>query len=250
MESNHNKNGGTPPEKGPSNRSILGLDWMIFLCPMSGLGLGPFYLCILSPTSIGGRDAVGIALGTIDLTAAICQIPSGFLVDSIKTKRSLILLSCLAISIACLLILHFPQFSMVIFAQSLIGVAAAIIPPTIAAITLGLVKREQFPKRVSINETWGHTGNVITAALVGISGYMLGVQWIFYSVVLCAAASSFFLKFIDPKEIDHAAARELGNSESENKAPIAIFKYLRHSYLLIFCISVFFFHFSNGAHCP
>lgn len=55
-------------------------------------------------------------------------------------------------------------------AQSMIGISSAVIPPSIIAITTGLVGRKAFPKRISINETWNHTGNLLNALVAGILG--------------------------------------------------------------------------------
>ncbi len=235
----------------PSSRSLFGLNWMIFFMSDVRPGVGPFLAIFLKSYLNWSTEMVGIALGTTDLTAAICQIPSGLIVDSVKAKRFLLFLACLMISIACLLILYFPLFQMVIFAQALIGISAAIFTPALSAITLGLIGRKQFPKRISINETWGHAGNVVTAAIVGISGYLLGLQWVVYLVIVFAMISVFFMNFINPKEIDHAIARELVAKENvNNKKPLPLFKLLRKSSLLIFCFSVFLFHFSNAAQLP
>lgn len=234
----------------PSLRSIFGLSWMIFFLSDVRPGIGPFLSIYLKSYLNWSTDIVGIALGTTDLAAAICQIPGGIVVDSVKVKRFLLFLACLIISLACILILNFPVFHIVIFAQALIGISAAIIPPAITAITLGLVGRERFPKRISINETWGHAGNVVTAAIVGISGYIFGLQWIVYLVIVFAATSMFFMRFINPKEINHAVARESIEDGNNVKEPLPILKFLRESYLLIFCFSVFLFHFSNAAQLP
>ena len=194
---------------------------------------------------------VGLALATTDLTASISQIPSGLLIDKIRYKRLLLGLACFAIALACGLIISFPDFSIILLAQALIGISAALIPPSIAAITLGLVGRKLFPKRVSLNETWSHTGNVFTAALVGGAGYLLGLNWIIYLVMICALLSICFLSLIRSQEINDAAARELTNGEdSQNQQPLPIRKLLRESPLLIFCFSVFLFHFSNAAQLP
>ncbi len=238
-------------EKRVSGSSLFGLNGMIFCLSDVRPGIGPFLSIYLKSFLHWNTEMVGIALGATDLTAAVSQIPSGLLVDSTRHKRFLLFLACLLISLACFLILKFPRFPVVIFAQSSIGIAAAIIPPTIAAITLGLVGRERFPKRQSLNETWGHAGNVATAAVVGILGYFLGLPWIIYLVIFFAASSVFFLQFIKAKDIDHAAARELrddGNDSS--KRPLSLSTYLKSSYLLIFCFSVFLFHFSNAAQLP
>jgi len=238
-------------EKRPSSRSIFGLNWMIFFMSDVRPGIGPFLSIFLKSYLNWSTDLIGVALGTMDLTAAITQVPSGLLVDSLKFKRFFIFFACLVISAGCLIILNYPQLVMIIFAQSMMGIATAIIPPAIAAITLGLVGRQRFPKRVSINETWGHTGNVVTAATVGILGYLLGLQWILYMVIVFAGASIFFLLFIKSKEINQAAARALvENHDGSHKTPLPIFTFLRESYLLVFCFSVFLFHFSNAAQLP
>lgn len=238
-------------EKQPSSRSIFGLNWMIFFMSDVRPGIGPFLSIFLKSSLNWSTDLVGIALGTMDLTAAVSQVPSGLLVDSLKCKRFLIFFACMAISIGCLVIFNYPQLGTVIFAQSMIGIAAAIIPPAIAAITLGLVGRQRFPKRISINETWGHTGNVVTAATVGILGYLLGLQWILYMVIVFAGTSIFFLFLIKSREINHDVARELTeNHDGSHKTPLPIFTFLKESYLLVFCFSVFLFHFSNAAQLP
>lgn len=236
----------------PSSRSLFGLNWMIFFMSDVRPGIGPFLSVFLKSHLNWSTDMVGVALGTTDLTAALCQIPSGLLVDSVKAKRFLLFLACLIISIACFLIIRFPLFQIVVFSQALIGISAAIIPPAIAAITLGLFRRQRFPKRISINETWSHAGNVVTAAIVGILGYVLGLQWIIYLVISFAVTSVFFLNFIVPKEINHDAAREfLENNDFKNsQKPLSIFNFLRQSDLLVFCVSVFLFHLSNAAQLP
>lgn len=240
-----------PLEKRPSPRSIFGLSWMIFFLSDVRPGIGPFLSIFLKSYLKWSSDWVGLALGTMDLTAALSQIPCGLLVDALKIKRAFLFCSCLAISLGCLIILYIPQFSTVIFAQALIGLAAAIIPPAIAAITLGLVGRKQLPKRISLNETWGHAGNVATAGIVALAGYLLGSTWILYFVIFFACASVFCLSFINPKEIDHSAARELAiDSDGRQEKPIQIYKFLKESYLLIFCFSVFLFHFANAAQLP
>lgn len=238
-------------KKETSSRSLFGLSGMIFFMSDVRPGVGPFLSIFLKSFLQWSTDKVGLALGIADLTASICQIPSGLLVDSTKAKRFLLLVACLAISLSCFLILNFPFFQIILFSQGLIGVATAIIPPSIAAITLGLVGRTHFSKRVSINETWSHAGNVFTAAIVGFMGYLLGLQWILYLVILFAFLSIFFMSFINPHEINHLAARELTNDHNDkNKTPLSIYNFLKKGDLLIFCFSVFLFHFSNAAQLP
>ncbi|WP_068468911.1 MFS transporter [Candidatus Protochlamydia phocaeensis] len=234
----------------PSLRTLFGLNWMIFCLSDVRPGIGPFLSIFLASMPEWNTSRIGLALGAMDLMAAISQVPSGWLVDSLKIKRFLIFLACLAISVGCSLILNFPKLVPVIFAQALIGIAAALLPPAIAAITLGLVGRQSFPKRISINETWGHAGNVITAASVGIVGYLLGHQWILYMVIVFASGSIFFLGFINPKEINHRVARELPEENRQPLAPMPISQLFKETHLLAFCFACFLFHLSNAAQLP
>jgi MFS family permease len=240
----------TEQNKTPSKTSITGLNWMIFFLSDVRPGIGPFLSILLKSYYHWNTGQVGIALGAMDFSAALSQIPSGLIVDSLKIKRFLIFCASLAISIGCALIYFFHDFYPVIGAQFMIGVAAAILPPAIAAVTLGLVGRDKFPKRISINETWGHAGNVVTAGIVGLLGYLLGLQWILYLVIVFASLSIFFLTFINPKEINHDVARELQNQDGKQKNPEPVLKFLKESYLLVFCFSVFLFHFTNAAQLP
>ena len=219
---------------------------MIFFMSDVRPGIGPFLAIYLKSFLHWNPEHIGFALGALDMTASLCQIPSGLLVDAVKFKRFLIFAACTIISIACYIILSDPTFKMVLFAQSMIGVAAAIIPPCIQSITLGLFKLTRFPKRVSINETWNHFGNVITASCAGLMGYWLGAPWIMIMVIIFAWLCIFSLIFINPKEIDHAAARSLATIDEHTK-PISIWTYLRKTPILIFCCSVFLFYFANAA---
>ncbi|MBN9376861.1 MAG: MFS transporter [Chlamydiales bacterium 38-26] len=238
-------------EKKPSTSSLIGLDGMIFCLSDVRPGIGPFLSLFLKSQLHWKTDLTGLALGVADLTAACCQIPSGAIVDTTRYKRLIIFLACLAIALSSLQILFIPTFSAVIGAQILIGMSTALIPPTIAAITLGLVGRKSLPKRISLNETWAHAGNVFTAALVGLLSYLWGHEWILYMIVLFAAGSTAFVFFINPKEIDHQVARELPKSiDNQKSKPLPISQYLKNSPLAIFCLSVFLFHFSNAAQLP
>jgi MFS family permease len=129
--------------------------------------VGPFLSIYLKSVLNWDTGKTGMALAAMSIAGAIMQLPSGLLVDSTKFKRLILAVSCVLISLGCLIIGVFPFLMSVILAQSMIGVASAIIPPSITAITIGLVKRKAFPKRISINESWNHAGNLFTALLAG-----------------------------------------------------------------------------------
>lgn len=242
-----------PENKKPSFKSILGLTALVFFMSDVRDGVGPFLAIYLKSTLDWDTQKTGMALASMSIAAAIMQLPSGLLVDATKFKRCILALSAVFISVGCFIILAFPSLLNIILAQSMIGVASAVIPPSIAAITIGLVGRQAFPKRISINETWNHTGNLFTALAAGVLGQYLGHHWILYVVGVFALMSIFSLLFINPKEIDHSAARELAPSNDKNKPngkPEPILKLLKQRSILIFSVSIILFHLANAAQLP
>jgi len=130
-----------------------------------------------------------------------------------------------------------------------LGAASAVIPPAIAALSLGLVGRRLLDGRVSRNESFNHAGNLAAAVLAGTLGQYLGYHWIFYLVCAFAVASAAIVTMVNPKEIDHEQAR--GGEDPANKLePIPFRDLLKQRDLLIFLASVVLFHFGNAAMLP
>ena len=233
----------------PSARSLRGLDGINLLMADVRDGVGPFLSVYLKGSQHWDPGAIGLAMGAASVAAAICQVPAGLLVDGTRAKRLLIAGSGLIVGIGCLLIVAFPRFWPVIAAQVLLGAAAAIIPPTIAALSLGLVGRRLLDGRISRNESFNHAGNLAAAVLAGGLGQYLGTNWIFYLVCGFALASAAIVTLINPKEIDHERARG-GEDPAQKGHPIPIRDLLARRSLLIFLASVVMFHFGNAAMLP
>ena len=143
----------------------------------------------------------------------------------------------------------FPHFWTVIAAQAMLGAASAVIPPAIAALSLGLVGRRLLDGRISRNESFNHAGNLLAAVLAGTLGQYLGYHWIFYLVCGFAVASAVVVTLINPGEIDHERAR--GGEDPANKCePIPFRDLLQRRDLLVFLASVVLFHFGNAAMLP
>src|SRR6201996_5525086 len=187
----------------PSARSSRGLDAITFLMADVRDGVGPYLSLYLKGALHWDAGAIGLAMGASSVAAAICQIPAGFLVDGSRAKRFLIAASGLMVGIGCLLIVLLPRFLPVIGAQVMLGAASAVIPPAIAALSLGLVGRKRLDARVSRNESFNHAGNLTAAVLAGGLGQYFGYDWIFYLVCAFALASAVAVSMINPAQIDH-----------------------------------------------
>src|SRR5690242_4158715 len=196
-----------PALPSPSKTSLLGLDGLNFLMADVRDGVGPFLSVYLKGGQHWPAGQIGIAMAASSLAAALCQIPAGLVVDSLRAKRALVAASGLLVALGCLAMVLFPSFFLVTAAQVTLGAASAVIPPALAALSLGLVDRKRFPARISRNEGFNHTGNFTAALLAGTVGQWLGYHWIFYFVCLFAVASAAIVCLIKPQEIDHELAR-------------------------------------------
>ena len=233
----------------PSRGSLRGLDGVnFFMADVSG-GVGPYLSVFLKASQNWQVGDIGIAMATSSIAAAICQIPAGLLVDTLKVKRLLVAMSGLLIAVACLSIVFFPKFLVVIAAQALLGAASAVIPPAIAALSLGLVGHRKLDARISRNESFNHGGNFLAAVLAGSLGSYLGYDWIFYLVCVFAVASAAIINLIKPAEIDHELARG-GESLEQGCEPMPLRDLFKRNDLLIFLASVILFHFGNAAMLP
>jgi MFS family permease len=233
----------------PSARSLRGLDGINLLMADVRDGVGPFLSVFLKGSQHWDSGAIGLAMGASSIAAAICQVPAGLLVDGARAKRLLIAGSGLMVGLGCLLIVAFPHFWTVIAAQMLLGSASAVIPPAIAALSLGLVGRRLLDARISRNEGFNHAGNLTAAVLAGGFGHSIGTSWVFYLVCAFAVASAAIVTLINPREIDHERARG-GEDPAHAGGPIPFRDLLGRRDLRIFLASVVLFHFGNAAMLP
>lgn len=235
----------------PSPRSLRGLDILNLLMSDVRDGVGPYLSVYLKGERHWEAGPIGLVMGVSSITAAIFQVPAGLLVDRAIWKRALVALAGLLVATGSLLIVLHPSLSTVIAAQAALGAASAVIPPALAALSLGLVGRRMLPARISRNETFNHAGNLLAAALAGTLGQFLGYNWIFYLVCVFAIGSAFVVRLINPREIDHEAARggEATGTDSKPRAtPIRDVVMGRD--MLVFLGSIILFHFGNAAMLP
>jgi predicted MFS family arabinose efflux permease len=231
----------------PSTQSLRGLDGINFLMADVRDGVGPYLSVYLKGAQHWDAGAIGLAMAVSSTAAAICQVPAGLLVDGTRAKRLLVAASGLTVGLACLLIVLVPHFAVVLAAQAMLGAASAVIPPAIAALSLGVVGRRLLDARISRNEGFNHAGNLTAAVLAGGLGQYLGYHWIFYLVCGFALASAAVITLIRPAEIDHDLAR---GGEATAGAPVQFRELLRRRDLRIFLASVVLFHFGNAAMLP
>ncbi len=162
------------------------------------------------------------------------------LVDLVKAKRSIMVIAALAIVASALAMLVAPTFAITAGSQVVNGIAAAAFGPAIAGLTLGLVHQSGYAHQLGRNEAFNHAGNVVAAVLAGAFGYVFGIAAVFGVMVAMAAAAIAAISFIDPKEIDHQAAR--GAAKNEGTPQSAWSALLTSKPLIVVAFTVALFH--------
>ena len=237
---------------GQQQQSLRGLDWLNFFMADVNTGIGPFLAIYLTATRHWNPASVGVVVGAQSIASVIAQGPAGWLVDWSQRKKFLIIAAAGAVALGCFGIAWSRGESAEILTQILIGVAAALFPPAIAAISLGIVGKKKLSRRVGRNESFNHAGNVTFALLAGAVGTWLGQQWIFYASAMVAAGTIWAAATIRSEDIDNEVARAASeNQDDRHSASVVGFRdLLRNSNIWIFTASVVLFHFANAAMLP
>jgi MFS family permease len=235
----------------PSTRSLWALDSLNVLLADVRDGVGPYLAIYLLATQHWDPASIGIAMSAMGIATVLAQTPVGWLIDTLKQKRLLIVIAALLVGMSCAAITAVPTLPFIMAAQTLNGIAVAVFQPAVAAITLGLVGPRRFAARMGRNEAFNHGGNVAAAALAGLAGYYLGREWIFYLVAAIALAGAASVLFIKETEIDHelargAAPRDTVGSQTDG----GVMALLARPELVVFALAVTLFHFANAAMLP
>jgi MFS family permease len=237
-------------ERHPSSRSLWALDGLnLFLADVRD-GMGPFLGTFLMVHQHWDAGRVGVALAASQIGTFLAQTPAGALIDNIRWKRLAVAIAAGIVAAGCMLLYLLPTLAAVVIAQTAIGAAAAIFPPAIGALTLGLVGRAAMPRQTGRNEAFNHGGNVIAAALAGAAAYWLGYGAMFLLVAAMAAASIIAVGLICEPEIDHELARGADDGEEGGPEVVGIRELFQDRRIGIFIASTALFHFANAAMLP
>jgi hypothetical protein len=111
------------------------------------------------------------------------------------------------------------------------GIADAVFPSAIAAVSLGIVGPNPVTQRVGQNAAFTHAGTAATA-LAGAAGGLFTPSAVFWLVATLGAARTWATLQIDAGAIDHALARGTDNIAFLFLAPVAL------AALMLFWIAV------------
>jgi MFS family permease len=182
------------------------------------------------------------------IAGLIAQTPAGALIDRTHRKRAIVIAGALAVTGSCLLLPFVSNFYVVAATQSLAGIAGAVFPPALAAITLGVVGPKLFAKRIGRNEGFNHAGNAVSAAIAGATAYVFGPVVVFWLMAALAALSIGAMLMVPADAIDDDLARGLDDgAEDKDEQPSGLSALLQNRDLMLFALLAAIFHLSNAA---
>lgn len=221
------------------------LDWLNFFLADVRDGLGPYLAIYLLIVQNWDEGSIGVVLSISGIAGIMAQMPAGALIDRTRAKRALIIAAAVIVTVGSLVLPLAPQFWTVAAMQAATGTAAAIFPPAIAAVTLGIVGPRAFARRVGRNEAFNHAG--IAAA----TAYFFGPIVVFWLMAALAVASIAATLAIPADAINHEVARGLAKDADERgTSPSGVSVLLTNRPLLIFAVCIVLFHFANAAMLP
>ena len=234
----------------PSRRSRFALDSLNFFLADVRDGLGPYLAIYLISQLHWDPSKVGIAMAAMLVGTVIAQTPAGWLIDRILWKRSAVAIAAGIVAAFCVLMIWLPTYPIIVGSQVVVGMAATVFPPAVAALSLGMVGHKLLARRTGRNEAYNHAGNVVAALLAAGAGYYIGYWTIFYLVAAMALGSAVSSMMLREDDIDHELAR---GAEAEQRNPTTIEgvgELFRDRRVLGFIVSAVLFHFANAAMLP
>jgi MFS family permease len=169
----------------PSNASLGGLDGVNFFLAGILAGFGPYLAAYLADQK-WTQENIGFVLTASGVAGLLSQLPGGELLDTVRSKRAVVVAGVAMVAVSAVIIAFQPSFPLVFAALMLQGITGGFLGPAIAAISLGLVGHAALPERLGRNQRFSSTGNLVTAALMGLIGYFLSYQAIFLTVAALA----------------------------------------------------------------
>jgi MFS family permease len=221
-------------------------------------GLGPYLAIYLLTVQKWDEASIGVVMSIATAAGILAQTPAGAFIDATRAKRIIVAVAALMVAAASLLLPWVQNFPAVTISQATAHAAAAIFAPALAAITLGVVGRGAFTKRIGRNESFNHAGNAVAAGVAGIAAYSFGPSVVFYLLAANSVASLVSVMAIPERAIDHDLARGLrdeigGQDRRENTKddqPSAFQTLITCRPLLVFAVCAMLFHMANAAMLP
>jgi MFS family permease len=190
-------------------RAERALDALSFFASDARYGLGAYLGVYLMTEHAWDAGSIGAALSIGAFAGLMSQAPLGALVDAVRAKRALMAGAVILVTATCLIIPFAPAFWTVSLAGLVGALAAVIIGPTLASITLGVVGPKRFARRAGRNESIFHLGDGFLSLMILLSAPLFGSPVLFVSMIFTAIATSAAVAAVPAAAINYDVARGL-----------------------------------------
>jgi MFS family permease len=232
-----------------SRKSERGLDWFTFFVADMQTGFGPF-LAVYLTTQKWNQADIGLVLAIGSIAGLISQLPGGWLIDTVPSKRKAAMVAVGGIGASALLIALAPSFLGIVAAKLLHVGSSAVLGPAIAAITLGLVGHAAVGPRLGRNARFASIGNGLAAGAMGACGYFISPLAVFLVTAVLAIPTLLALAQIEEAEIDPVRADGGLSGPVTDHVAAGVAMLLRNRSLITLAACVFLFHAANAAMLP
>ncbi|WP_434705875.1 MFS transporter [Pseudomonas sp. Z1-12] len=238
-------------DRNQDRRNNLSLDGLNFFLADVRDGLGPYLAIYLLAVHRWDPASIGVVMTVAAMAGLVAQAPAGALIDRVRSKRAVVAVAALLVTLGCLVLPFTSSFGLVALTQALGAVAASVFAPAIAAISLGITGAKAFTRRTGRNETFNHAGNACAALLAGGFAWLFGPIAVFYLMAAMALASIVAVSCVSAEAIDHDVARGLEAGQVvHGPVPSALRVLLDNRTLLLFAMCCGLFHLANAAMLP
>jgi MFS family permease len=221
------------------------LDWLNLFVGNIQTGFGPFIAVYLT-TRGWTETSIGLALSLGTLAAMASQIPAGALVDAIRSKAWVVLLSIMAFSVSALLFAVQPVTLAVYVAEILHSFSSCTLGPAIAAVSLAVAGPAVLGLRFGRNARYAAIGNGIGALLMGACGYYVSERAVFF--LTAALTLPALVPLLPLTRLDYS--RRPVDDGDPQPGPGSPGRVLTDRRLLIFAACVMLFTLGNAAMLP
>ncbi|ALI10667.1 MFS transporter [Pseudomonas sp. FW300-N2C3] len=238
-------------DRNRDRRNNLSLDGLNFFLADVRDGLGPYLAIYLLAVHRWDPASIGVVMTVAAMAGLVAQAPAGALIDRVRSKRAVVAVAALVVTLGCLVLPFTSSFGLVALTQAIGAVAASVFAPAIAAISLGITGAKAFTRRTGRNETFNHAGNACAALLAGGFAWLFGPIAVFYLMAAMALASIVAVSCVSAEAIDHDVARGLEAGQLvHGPVPSTLRVLLDNRTLLLFAICCGLFHLANAAMLP
>ena len=216
----------------------------LFIGDIQG-GLGPFLGTWLAQAAGWSPARIGFVITLVGIGTLFLSGPFGALVDRYPRPRLLIALACGAILAGTLLLLPARSVPAVLAAQLLAAAGGTLLLPAVAALTLGIVGKDGFPRQQGRNQAFNHVGILIAAGGISLGTATFGPAIAFW-VLGGMAVAAIVATLTTPAEAWNRR-RAVGWKEDEDEpARSGLRQVLGNRRLLVLTVALTLFNLGNG----